>query len=151
MTRIYRRRKKANPRTIGTKLFNVRSRFGYTQVQMADQLDLSRTAYGNNEKGHSLIDLNTAIALRNKLGISLEWLLFDNGPMFLPKEEEKKTTPPELKIDRETGAMLKMMNQIPFVRNSVIGLFQKFQVDNEETIRKIKEAEKNGGRKTGKE
>ncbi len=144
MTKIYNRRKRITPRPIGARLFKIRNYFGYSQIQMAKQLELSRGGYGNNEKGKSLIDLNTAVTVRNKLGVSLEWLLFDNGPMFLPKEEEKKTAAPEHKIDREAGVMLKLMNQIPFIRHAVIGFFQKFQVDNEETIRKIQETEKNG-------
>ncbi len=142
MARFYRQRKRIKSEPIGSRLQKIRNHFGYTQGQMAAQLELSRTSYSKNEKGVHLIDITTAVYLHNKMDISLEWLLFNKGPMFKAGKGQEQAAAKGPGTDPETGGMLKMMERIPFIRHAVIGFFQKFTLENDDLIRKFEETEK---------
>ncbi len=138
-----KQRNRINPRPVGARLRNVRVHFRLTQEQMAEHLQICRTAYRNNELGNSNLDLTSVVHLRNKLGLSMEWLLFNNGPMLIPKATG--ADPGQVPVtDPDTGGMVKLMNRIPFVRHAVMGFFRKFQFENGEVIRKFLETESGG-------
>ncbi len=109
---------------------------------MATQLELSRSSYSKNEKGTHLINLTTAVHLHNKLNISLEWLNFNQGPMFMSGGDQAQAAAKAHETDPELGGMIKLIKRIPFIRHAVIGFYQKFTLENDELIRKFEETEK---------
>ncbi len=143
MAKTFIQRKRIDPRPFGAQLLKVRKHFGLTQEKMAQHMEISRTAYRNNEKGVHLLELSSAVHLRNKLGVSLEWLVSDTGPMLMPKGADAKAVL-ALGADVEANGMIKLMGRIPFVRNAVIAFYQKFLVENDGVIRKSLENQSAG-------
>jgi transcriptional regulator with XRE-family HTH domain len=66
----------------GNKLLQLRKYFAFTQEKMAAIMKITLSSYKKNELGKHLMSTSSLIALHNRLGISLEWLLFDRGLFF---------------------------------------------------------------------
>ena len=64
------------------KLYQIRTHFQYSQVEMAKLLKIAPPSYYNLEKGKRNPALNTVVALARKLNINLNWLLLDEGEML---------------------------------------------------------------------
>ena len=75
-------------RKIAEKLENLREQFGYDRKGMAGHLELSRVGYGKNENGETYPGVKTLFLLSEGHDISIDWLMFDKGPMHF-KEKEK--------------------------------------------------------------
>ena len=139
--RTYRKRKRLNAGPVEARLRRIRGYFGYRQYEMADFLGISRAAYGKNERGIHMIDLISIIAIHDKLGVSLEWLLFNRGPMFWKTVGDKKQKRTELQTtDSFTGELDQMiaeMKGIPLLRHAVMGFYQKFRIENDQVIRQF--------------
>lgn len=123
---------------IAGRLRLVRKHFGFSQDQMAKYLGCSRETFGKNERGYYMLTIDTVAALYAKLGVSMEWLLFNHGSMLRNSEKTKS----ELKLETQAGMsfpdelneMISMMKNIPFLRYAVMGYYQKFKLENKHTI-----------------
>jgi len=73
---------------ISAKLKNLREQWDYERKEMADYLGLSRVGYGKNENGETYPGVKTLFLLSEDHDISIDWLMFDKGPMHL-KDKEK--------------------------------------------------------------
>ena len=139
--RTYRKRKHVNAGPVGSRLRRIRGYFGYRQYEMADFLGISRAAYGKNERGIHMIDLISLIAIHEKLGVSLEWLLFNRGPMFWKTVDDQNQTRPQLQMadsfTDELDQMMAEMKGIPLLRHAVMGFYQKFRIENDQVIRQF--------------
>lgn len=138
--RTLRRNKSSllNRTTISDRLQLVRKHFGFSQDQMAQSLGCSRETFGKNERGYHMITLDTVAALYEKLGVSMEWLLFNHGPMLknatIKKADLKLETQADMSFPDELNEMVAMMKNVPFLRYAVMGYYQKFKLENKHTI-----------------
>ena len=73
---------------IGLKLRNLREGLKLRSEDMGRKLGISRTAYGNLENGRSIPGTKTMMRLTQHFNVSLDWLLFDKGTMYLTEKEE---------------------------------------------------------------
>ncbi len=123
---------------IAGRLRMVRRHFGYSQNKMAQSLGCSRETYRKNERGYYLLTIDTLAALYEKLGVSIEWLLFNRGPMLrdkgIKKSELKLETQADMSFPDELDEMISMMKNVPFLRYAVMGYYQKFKLENKHTI-----------------
>ena len=60
---------------IGESLKNIRNYFGYTQQEIADQINIKRSLYSNYETNDCLIPLKNLIKLANFYKITVDSLL----------------------------------------------------------------------------
>lgn len=84
---------------LGRKLKFMRSRVGFTQNQIAEQLNVDRSTYSNYERAVTEPDVKTLIKLAKIFGIDANELLSDVGevprvadigiPIYSLKKEEK--------------------------------------------------------------
>jgi len=120
----------------GKKLLKLRKYFDITQEKMAEIMKITLSSYKKNELGKHLMSTSSLIALHNRLGISLEWFLFDRGEMsWKPTETvgaEKQVSDP---FTLELNEMISLMKGIPLIHHGVMLYFQELKLKNKELIR----------------
>lgn len=133
---------------IGQRLGKLRKHLGYSQDKMAALIGIKKVTYGKNERGLHIPDTFTLIALSNRLGVSVDWLLFNRGSMFWkdPQEKsaEKEKTKKKVSEDlftREVEEMIDLMKRVPLLHHSVMMHYQQFKIDHKELIREVLEKE----------
>jgi transcriptional regulator with XRE-family HTH domain len=120
-----------NAENIGKRLRQVREFVKYTQFQMSQLLRIQLGTYKKNEKGIHLIGLHTLGQLHKELGISAEWLLFENGPIYGKDILDKSTVNKEGNRDsfeEEVEEMTQIMKKVPMIRYSVMLHYQDCKV-----------------------
>lgn len=123
-----------NLENIGKRLRTVREMFKYTQRRMAGMVNIQEVTYKKNEKGLHLVHLKSLERLHEDLNISIEWVLFGNGPIYwqdirAKKEEVKDAGLMKRDIFREEVAeMIDILERIPVIRHSVMGHYQDCKI-----------------------
>lgn len=126
---------------VGLRLVKIQNYFHYTAPQMAEVMNVSKDAYYKNRKGAHLPSLYALIALDHKLGISLDWILFNRGTMFRPKkksaaetvsadDQDSNETDAQDALSREVKTLEELMRQTPLFRYSVMTHYYEFIKDN---------------------
>lgn len=64
--------------TFSEKLIRLRKREGISQEELASYLEVSRQAVSRWEQGTALPDAGNLLKLRQRFGVSLDWLLEDS-------------------------------------------------------------------------
>jgi len=131
-------RKLIDARPIAARLRRIRNHYGYRQDEMAESLGISKGAYGKNERGEHLLDTNSLARVHERLGICVDWLLFDHGPMFWKAEEKKREIKRDIQEETEFSSeieeMIDLMKRFPFLRHAVMGYYQKFKLENKNLL-----------------
>jgi len=119
----------------GKKLLQLRKDFAFTQEKMAAIMNITLSSYKKNELGKHLMSTSSLIALHNRLGISLEWFLFDRGEMsWKPTETgstEKQVSDP---FTMELNEMISLMKGIPLIHHGIMLHFQELKLKHKELI-----------------
>jgi transcriptional regulator with XRE-family HTH domain len=68
---------------IGRRLAATRLALGYTQDELADEIGVSRSAYGNWEQGSRPPDYAAMRRLKKRFQVPLDWV-YDGDPAQLP-------------------------------------------------------------------
>jgi transcriptional regulator with XRE-family HTH domain len=63
-----------SPEDIGKRIVMLREALGRNQVSFAQLVDISQPALANYEKGYRRPDLDKAVQIVNKTGVTLDWL-----------------------------------------------------------------------------
>ncbi|MDQ1351359.1 MAG: Helix-turn-helix protein [Acidobacteriota bacterium] len=116
---------------IGKRLKQVRESFKYTQRRMADIIRVQDGTYKKNERGIHLVNVYSLDQLHTELGVSVEWLLFENGPVFWKDIQAKKEEENPRKEDlfkEEVAEMIEMLRRVPMIRHSVMLHYQDCKV-----------------------
>jgi transcriptional regulator with XRE-family HTH domain len=121
---------------IGQRMRKIRKALGYTQEQMVSYFHIGRANYSRIEKGEvhpGALILNT---LRIKFNVSLDWLITNNGKMFLRDIEKRE---PEQRIDfgpssGEIKELLSYMEKVPMVKHAILGFFLEYKLKNRKII-----------------
>ena len=137
---------------VGIKLLQLRKQKDYTRPQMASYLGLTSSGYNKNENGVTFPSLETLSRLSMADNISMDWFIFNKGPMeysekekaeeieALKKQLAQKTesAPVREKVRKATGAEVKAeiqelaehMEAIPLLYHEILTHFQRFKIDN---------------------
>ena len=65
---------------LNEKIYLCRKKAGLSQDALAERLGVSRQAISKWETGESVPDTGKLLPLANALGVSLDWLLSEDGP-----------------------------------------------------------------------
>ena len=65
----------------------LREQEGWSQTEMAGRFGVTPSAYHKNEKGENTPCIETLHRLWGKLGISMNWLFFDDGPKYRKRKD----------------------------------------------------------------
>jgi transcriptional regulator with XRE-family HTH domain len=124
---------------IGMKMRKIRKALGYTQVQMVSFFEIGRANYSRIEKGEIFPTATILNALCKEFHVSLDWLIANEGEMFLlqkPKKDAKKNLGFG-KCSEDISDLLYHMENIPMVRHAVLGFFLEYKQKNQQIIREI--------------
>ncbi len=97
---------KALLKQIGNRLRKVREVLKLTPTQIAGTLEVRLSAYRKNEQGLNAPGLRTLETMLKRHGISLNWLLFNRGPMRVSDTQKS----PSQSGDADTAEMLEAMS-----------------------------------------
>jgi transcriptional regulator with XRE-family HTH domain len=132
-----------NNQNIGKRLKQVREFFKFTQRRMAEVVRIQESTYKKNEKGLHHLNINSLDQLHDELGVSAEWLLFENGPIYwkdIRAKEDENTQAGLLKKDifmEEVEEMIEMLKQAPIIRHSVMGHYQDCKIRYKDLIAEV--------------
>ena len=118
---------------IGRRLIKLRNRFGYKQSQMAVELRMAPISLNRIERGTFFPSALTLNEIAVKFNVSLDWLFYGKGNMFLGKQESEKNKGENV-FEWDVGELVYIMRQIPLVRYAMMDHFQRFKVDNRTVI-----------------
>lgn len=68
---------------LGTRIKQLRKSLKYNYMEMAAHMGVSEGAYKKYENNERYPSPPAQLKLFEKLGVSMDWLLFNNGPMYL--------------------------------------------------------------------
>jgi transcriptional regulator with XRE-family HTH domain len=118
---------------IGRRLRGLRKQFNYSLEEMAGKMGRSKSGYFKNENGITLPGLATMYRLQEDFDISMDWLLFNKGPVhYLEKqpekveEDEKKTEDLE-NISADVRELLAYMERDRLLAHEVLVFFYKYK------------------------
>ncbi len=114
---------------IGKRFEKVRLDLGLSPKDMAQTLDIQSSGYQKNEKGQTTPSLRTLGNMLKRHDISMNWLLFNKGPV---KMEEKPEPPPVEKeepivLDADTRELIEAMERDRGLRYDILGYFFRRQ------------------------
>ncbi len=127
---------------IGRRLRKLREQFNYSPDQMASKLGLSPSGYFKNEHGRRFPGLDTLNLLQRDWDISMDWFIFNKGPVHFKKKQPEPQPPAEPeKTAKETltlenvgpdvGELLEYMEQDRLLKHEVLVYFYKYKESKE--------------------
>ena len=112
---------------LGRRLRTIRRQLNYNQQQMASALGLKRSGYFKNEEGDTFPGVSTLFRLQKDHDISMDWLIFNKGPMvFKMKQQEGKPLAFEER-SAEVKELLDAMEQDPQLKHEILAYFYKYK------------------------
>ena len=125
---------------IGMRMRKIRKALGYTQVQMVSFFDIGRANYSRIEKGEIFPTATILNALLKEFHVSLDWLIAEEGEMFLSHNLKDMIKDLDFgKCGEEINDLLFHMEKVPMLRHAVLGFFLEYQQKNQQIIKKILE------------
>jgi transcriptional regulator with XRE-family HTH domain len=137
---------------IGRRLRGLRKQLNYSLEEMAGKMGRSKSGYFKNENGITLPGLATMHRLQEDFDISMDWLIFNKGPVHyqekqpepqpvIVEEDEKKTKDLE-NISADVRELLAYMERDRLLAHEVLVFFYKYKERKEhQGLQGVQEAE----------
>ncbi|MCP5052789.1 MAG: helix-turn-helix transcriptional regulator [bacterium] len=123
---------------VGGRLKQVRHRLKYGRQEMASVLGLKISGYYKNETNETFPSQRTLYRLQRDYDISMDWLMFNKGPMiFKQKVQPQEKAPPLWEQLREVKDLLDDMEQNPQLKHEILGYYFKFK--NQQGLEGVKD------------
>jgi transcriptional regulator with XRE-family HTH domain len=104
---------------IASRLKLLRSKLGYTQAEMGGRIGVSAGGYRKYEVGQRLPALPVQHRLVKEFDLSMDWLLFNKGPMY------NKDKSPDTEIERRTLQLKQQLEQAQLRRQDMEAAHKK--------------------------
>jgi transcriptional regulator with XRE-family HTH domain len=119
-------------REIGDRLKKLREHLNYSRKRMAAFLGVTSNGYGKNECGINFPSIPTLKRLSKELNISMDWLIFNRGPMYIQEAPPAVNTevakkPSLVEIIPDLKELLDYMEQNQQFRYEVLAFFYKYK------------------------
>lgn len=122
---------------IGQRMRKLRKALGYTQEQIVEYFEIGRANYSRIEKGEVHPGAMILSTLHTKFNVSLDWLICNNGKMFL--RDRDKHEPDSIAdfgaAQDEIREMLRYMENSPMIRHAMLSYFLEYRVRNNDIIK----------------
>ena len=131
---------------VGKRLKDVRRVLDISQKDFAAGIDVSGSYLSEIESGKTKPGYNLILAVARKFNVSPNWLLLEQGEMFIGKDSMAAISENDFGDQAErVKELLLYLKKSPLVQSTVLGFVSKFLYENEESIRK--DIEKNKAKK----
>ncbi|MCP5107696.1 MAG: helix-turn-helix transcriptional regulator [bacterium] len=127
---------------IGQRLKKLREQFKYSHEQMSGKLGLSKSGYFKNEGGIRFPGFKTLDLLQKNWDISMDWLIFNKGPVhYKEKMPEPAPQPEKVEVKETTGLedigpdvreLVEYMEQDHLLKHEVLLNFYKYKEKKEQ-------------------
>ena len=124
---------------IGRRLRGLRKQLNYSLEEMAGKMGRSKSGYFKNENGITIPGLSTMYRLQADFDISMDWLIFNKGPVHYQdkhpepgpeperiEEDEKKAEDLE-NISADVRELLAYMERDRLLAHEVLVFFYKYK------------------------
>lgn len=116
MIRVFKRKDVA-PMSLGSRIYEQRTKHNLSQVDLADLLEVSRQSVSKWETDASVPDLDKLVRMCEVFGVSLDWLVLGKAPDPPPPQAVAVQLPA---LSRQTvGAALIALGLLAFILMSV--------------------------------
>ena len=119
---------------VSERLGNVRHQLNYSPQEMARVLGIKAHGYYKNESGDTFPGVSTLDRLQKNFDISMDWLLFNKGPMFF--KEKQSPGQPTFDIvsqEQELGELVKAIGQDPQLKHEILACFYQYKSKKKQT------------------
>lgn len=141
---------------VAKKLKWLRSYYGLSKQSMANRLHMNVSTYTKNEANVATTSIFTLWDIHDKLGVSLDWLLLDKGPVSeadrleligdiyereQPSGNDKKGAAEEMETkvhQKQINEMVALMKKVPAVHFAMMNAFHEYKLKNADLIEKEK-------------
>jgi len=114
-------------KAVGLRLKNVRKSKNLGIEAMGKALNVTGDIYYNYETGKTMVNLEALGALRERFDISMDWILFNRGPMSLSDREVLDNVLMEGgNIGEEMKSFLLLMNKDPVFKYQQLGNYYEY-------------------------
>lgn len=121
------------------RLKALRESLKYTPEKMAAHLEISYSAYLKYEYGNTFPRPYTLSLMSESFGVSLDWLITGNGPMFY-KDKSQPGEKTGFGSDRDdVKELLDYMERFAVLRHEMLRHFLTFKMKNKELLEPPKE------------
>ena len=107
----------------GQRLRLIRKQFQLTREEMSARLGIKIKSYYKNENNETLPSFKSLHRLQKDFDVSMDWFIFNKGPMFLKeKQAEINTEKVETKVENispELQGLMDEMEQDPRLRHEI--------------------------------
>ncbi len=121
-------------RGVGQRLRQFRKKKGLSQGEFAAYFDIGRANYSRIEKGEVFPNVFTLNVLKKHFDISLNWLLSNEGDMYVTAEEEQLNLS---HVSQDMKDLIYHMENVPMLRHAVLSFFLEYKFSNQELVAKI--------------
>lgn len=107
---------------VGQRLKKLRKQLDYSANEMAGRLGVQVASYYKNESGDTIPGLISLHRLQKDFNISMDWFLFNKGPMYYEEKQVENETPPPGLEDKipDVKALLEDMEKDPLLRHKIL-------------------------------
>ncbi len=119
--------KRQYERSVCGRLRKVRKMLNYSRQDMAAVLDLKDSGYFKNETGETFPSRSTLHRLQKDYDISMDWFLFNKGPMLYKEKQQEEKTPGLEDRFPEARELLDDMDQDPQLKHEILAYYFKYR------------------------
>ncbi len=125
----------------GYRLKKIRQSLNYTKKRMAAFLGVNFSGYSKNENGMTVPGRKSLNILSAKVGISMDWFLFDRGPVYLNDKVQAAENARNvdvigkgqlLQANPEIEEMVADMLKTPLMKHELLAQYQRMKAQNKE-------------------
>ncbi len=110
----------------GLRLRKIRDQLRLSRVEMAARMGIKPVGYYKNENGETFPSLRSLARLEKDFDISMDWFIFNKGPMFFKEKQQEKKEEINTPNGVETTKLFKQMEQDPRLRHEVLAYYYKY-------------------------
>ncbi len=116
---------------IGRRLESFRKTLGITATELSQKLGMKVSSYYKNESGATLVRLASLNRLRRDYNLSVDWLYFGKGEMYLGRREAVESAvaekPSRNGATSEVRELLDHMEKDVLLKHEVMAFFYKYK------------------------